>query len=701
MACFSIATPPRPVDKRPHHSHFHDIDLIDDYAWLKADNWQDVLKDPALLPEPIRAVLEAENAYCDAVMKRTEEAQAALVKEMRARIKEDDSSVPLPDGPFAYAVDYIEGGQHPRFVRFRRHDEALTVLLDGNELARGKAYFKLAGADHSPDHRYLAWSYDDKGSEFFTLKVRDLTVLADLSDHLENTSGDVAWADNGLSFLYVALDDNHRPCKVMQHRLGTPQQEDVLIYEEPDSGFFVHVDKTQSGRFITITSHDHQTSEVRLIEARRPASPARLVAERQTGLEYEVEDHGDRLFILTNAGEREDFAILTCPLDQSAPSGWRDFIPHVQGRLILDMAVYKDYLVRLERDKGLPRLVVHHLADNSERVIEFDDEAYALSLHHGYEFDTATLRLNYSSPKTPSRIYDYDIPTGQKTLRKEQEIPSGHNPDDYITKRLMVPARDGQEVPVTLLYHHQTPLDGSAPCLLYGYGAYGITIPASFNSSCLSLVNRGFVYAVAHIRGGKDKGYAWYRQGKTQHKTNSFNDFMDVAHALIDKKYTSRGRIVAQGGSAGGMLMGAVANMQVDECAGIIAEVPFVDVLNTMLDDTLPLTPPEWPEWGNPITDKEAFDLIRSYAPYENVAAKDYPPMLVLAGLTDPRVTYWEPAKWVTKLRESKTDNHPLLLKTNMDTGHAGASGRFERLKDIALCTVFACLVTDTALENR
>jgi len=428
--------------------------------------------------------------------------------------------------------------------------------------------------------------------------------------------------------------------------------------------------------------------------AERTLRGAKLLAERLTGQEYDVDENGGTLYILTNEGGAEDFKIVTAPADAPGRENWSELVPHRPGTLILGLTVFKDFMVRLERFAGLPRIVIRALANGEEHAIAFDEEAYSLGLGEGYEFDTTTLRFSYSSMTTPGRVYDYDMATRERVLRKEQEVPSGHDPDAYVTRRVFAPAADGETVPVSLVYRKDTPLDGSAPLLLYGYGAYGITIPASFSTTRLSLVDRGFVYAIAHIRGGKDKGYRWYREGRREKKQNTFRDFIAAGEYLAEEGFTSRGRIVAWGGSAGGMLMGAVANMAPDLFGGIVAEVPFVDVLNTMLDDTLPLTPPEWPEWGNPIASEADYRTIAAYSPYDKVEAKAYPPILAIGGLTDPRVTYWEPAKWVAKLRATKTGDSLLLLKTNMDAGHGGASGRFDSLKETAFATAFALKVT-------
>ncbi|HMB48654.1 MAG TPA: S9 family peptidase [Afifellaceae bacterium] len=684
------------AEKRPVTDNRHGHSLTDNYAWLRAENWQDVMRDPSVLAADIRAHLEAENDYFSSAMSDTQTLQETLFQEMKGRIKEDDSSVPAPDGPFAYAVRYVEGGQHPLLVREPRDGGAETVLLDGNELAEGKAYFRLGGADHSPDHTKLAWAVDEKGSEFYTLKIRDLESGADLEDEVADTGGGGVWSADGQEIVYIRLDENHRPSKLFRHRLDATG-EDALIYEEADPGFFMGVGKTQSRDYIIIDCHDHETSEVRLLPAGRTDAQPRLIAPRQPQVEYSVDEAGGKLYILTNRDAAKDFKIVTAPVGDPGPENWHDLIAHEPGRLILAHTAYAGHLVRLERKDGLPRIVIRRHSDGQEHEIAFDEEAYSLGLAGGHEFDTTVIRFTYSSMTTPQRTYDYDMESRERTLRKEQEVPSGHNPDDYVTRRVMAPAHDGETVPISLLYRKDTPLDGSAPCLLYGYGSYGIAIPAGFGTSRLSLVDRGFIYAIAHIRGGKDKGFAWYEDGKREKKTNTFHDFISAGEYLASERFTSRGRIVAEGGSAGGMLMGAVANMAPGLFGGIIGVVPFVDVLNTMLDDTLPLTPPEWPEWGNPIESKADYETILAYSPYDNVSAQAYPPILAMGGLTDPRVTYWEPAKWVARLRELKADDNMLLLRTNMEAGHAGASGRFDTLKETAIEQAFALKVVGLA----
>jgi oligopeptidase B len=688
--------PPK-AQRIPKFSVHHGVELVDEYAWLRADNWQEVMREPEALDQQIRAYLEAENAHTEDALADTAALQRTLYAEMRARIKEDDSSVPAPDGAFEYFASYVTGGQYPRLCRQPRGGGAAELLLDGNKEAEGKRYWQLGAAAHSPDHRLMAYAVDRKGSELFTIRIRDLATGRDLPDIIPDTRSAVVWARDSQTLFYVRLDANQRPLFVYRHRVGTRAADDVLVYEEKDSGFYVGVGQTQSSKFITIEAHDHQTSEVYLIDADRPESDPRLVVPREPGHEYAVEHHGDSLIITTNSEGAEDFRVCEAPAAAPERDNWREIVAHKPGRLILEVIAYQGHLARLEREDGLPRIVIRRFADGAEHSVAFAEEAYSLGISGGYEFDTTTLRFTYSSMTTPAQVFDYDMQARTRILRKTQEVPSGHNPADYVTRRLLAPAADGESVPISLLYRKGTPLDGSAPLFLYGYGAYGIAMPASFSTSRLSLVDRGFVFAITHIRGGKDKGYRWYTEGKRHKKLNTFTDFIAAAEFLARERYTRRGRIVANGGSAGGMLMGVVANMAPDLFLGIIADVPFVDVLNTMLDESLPLTPPEWPEWGNPIASKEDFEIIRSYSPYENVAAKPYPHIFAYAGLTDPRVTYWEPAKWVARLRHLNTGQNLLLLKTNMDAGHGGASGRFEALKELALDYAFALKIADKA----
>ncbi|MGD0635889.1 MAG: S9 family peptidase [Beijerinckiaceae bacterium] len=685
---FGLAVPPRAVERRPVVRSFHGHVIEDDYAWLRAENWQGVLRDPAALPQDIRGVLEAENAYSAAILRPLEGLSRELAAEMRGRIKEDDSTVPLADGPWLYYKRYREGGEQPLFCRKPGADGAETVLLDGDREREGHPFFSIGEAVHAPNHALLGWSADIKGSELHTIRVRDLASGADLSDRVEQTEGGLVWLNDSSGFYYVRVDDNHRTAQVFRHRIG--DSEDKLVFEELDPAWFVGIERSQSGAFAIVRVSDHNASECHLLDLDDPQAQPRCIEPRALDLRYSVEHRGTRLYILSNADGAEDFKIVSTPLDAPGRANWRDEVAHRQGRIIVAHTVYPDYLVRLERENGLPSIVIRPFASGEDSTVAFDEEAYSLSFEGRYEFDAPALRFTYASPTTPRETYDYHLQTHMRVLRKRQEIPSGHDPARYVTHRLYATAPDGESVPVTVLHRAGLALDGRAPLLLYGYGAYGHPLAASFSANVLSLVDRGFVYALAHVRGGTDKGWHWYLDGKLTKKPNTFSDFIAAAHHLIAQAYTSRGRIVAHGGSAGGMLMGAVANLAPELFSGIIANVPFVDVLNTMLDAGLPLTPAEWLEWGNPIEDAAAFEAIASYSPYDNVRPQTYPPIFALAGLTDPRVTYWEPAKWVARLRATMTSDGPVLLKTNMGAGHGGSSGRFDRLAEIAEEYAFA-----------
>jgi oligopeptidase B len=695
--------PPVPhAERHPKVSTWHGATLTDEYAWLRADNWREVMRDPSALDPKIRDYLTAENTYTAGALAHTEALQETLFAEMKGRIKEDDSTVPSPDGRYAYYTRYREGGQHPILCRQPREGGPETVMLDGDALAAGKAFFQLGAMRHSPDHRRLAWAADDKGSEFDTLHIRDLAQRADLADVVADVEGTPVWTADSSAFYYVRLDSNHRPSRVYRHTLGAPAANDALVYEEADARYFVSLSEMQSGRYATIAVHDHETSESWLLDlGARDAKPV-LIAPREPSVQYDVEHHPDWhgeevLLIRTNADSAEDFKIVLAPLADPGRANWHDLIPHRRGVYLLSMGVLADWLIWLEREDSLPRIVVRHITSEEEHTIGFPEEAYSLGFDGGYEFVTDTLRFYYSSMTTPNEVWDYDLNTRARTLRKRQEVPSGHDAANYVTRRLQAKAPDGEMVPVSILHRRDVKPDGTAPLLLYGYGAYGFAMPASFSTGRLSLVDRGFVYAIAHIRGGTEKGWHWYQDGKLTRKPNTFSDFIAAAEHLVESGYAAADKIVAHGGSAGGMLMGAIANLRPDLFAGIIAEVPFVDVINTMLDDSLPLTPPEWQEWGNPISDAKAFQGMLAYSPYDNVRAQDYPAILALAGLTDPRVTYWEPAKWVARLRSLNTGNRLIALRTNMDAGHGGAAGRFDRLKEVALSYAFAIEIATAA----
>jgi len=676
-------TPPPIAAKHPQQFEIHGVTRCDNYHWLRATNWREVFHDTTLLDSAIAEHLRAENRYQEAFMAQTAPLQQTLLQEMKGRIKQDDSSVPYKQGDFAYGYAYEAGDEQPRFFRTKRDGGEEQVYLDGN----AQAPFP------SPDHTQFAWGYDDKGSEFFSLKICAFEGGEESGDILLNTGGAAAWDKGSTGIFYTKLDENHRADKVYYHRLNTSQADDVLVYHEQDPGFFVSVSQTLDDNFIMIEAHDHETSEVWLIPAATPLTSPKLVRPREKGIEYSLAPAGDAAYILTNLDGARDFKIMLARLNAqgliAAEKDWREIVPHEAGQLITAHQAYQSHLIFHRRVQGLGQIILIDRASGDSHTIQFEEETYALSLIGAAEYDSATIRFSYSSMTTPMRVFDYDMATRHRTLLKEQIVPSGHDPADYVTKRLMVPAADGALIPVSLLYHKDTKLDGSSPCLLYGYGAYGITIEAAFSSNILSLIDRGFIYAIAHIRGGKDKGFDWYSQGRHHFKTNTFDDFIAVGRYLVAQGLTRHDRLIAEGGSAGGMLMGAIANQAPQDYAAIIAVVPFVDVLNTMLDASLPLTPPEWPEWGNPIENEEDYQLIASYSPCDNVKSQAYPPILAIAGLTDPRVTYWEPAKWVAKLREIKSDDNPVLLRINMEAGHGGAAGRFSRLEEIAYIYAF------------
>jgi oligopeptidase B len=684
------APKPPVAARKPAQRHAHGVAWVDDYAWIRADNWREVLRDPTKLPAEIRSLLEAENAYADAVLAPTRALQRQLAREMRARLKEDDSEVPQSDGPYAYYSRFRHGGQHRIFCRKPRGGGKETVLIDGDARAAGKGFFHLSLARWSPDHARLAWSADDKGSEMYAIRVRDLAGEADLADRVDNTTGEAVWTADSRGFLYVEQDEAHRPWRVMLHRLGAPQSDDVEILEEADPAFFIAIRGARLGRAAMISVHGHDSSETHVVDLDDPAAPPRLIAPRRPGFRYEAMDHGDVFYIRANSGGAADFQIVVAPHEAPGEANWRPVVPHQPGRLIEHATLFKDFLVLLARQDNVPHLIVHALADGSAHEIAFEAQTYTLALEPVYEFDSPTFRFSFASMACSQEIYDYDFVDRQRILRKKQETPKDFDASAYVTRCVFAPADDGESVPISLMHRRDLKRDGTAPLLVYGYGAYGHAMDAGFSTNRLSLVDRGFVYAIAHVRGGTEKGWRWYESGKLAAKPNTFGDFIAAVRHLVAEGYGAPNRVVAQGGSAGGMLMGAIANIAPQRFAGIVADVPFVDVLNTMLDGSLPLTPPEWLEWGDPIRSAEAFAAIRGYSPYDNVRPQTYPAILALAGLTDPRVTYWEPAKWVAKLRATMTGGGPTLLRTAMEAGHGGASGRLERLDDVARIYAFA-----------
>lgn len=661
---------------------------IDNYAWLKDENWQQVMRDPTALRADVRAYLDEENAYREAVMAPTAALQERLYQEMRGRTKEDDSSVPTPDGPWEYYRRFETGAQYPRYVRRPRgQDGPEQVLFDVNERAAGEAFYKVVATEHSPDHALFAYAADNQGSEIYTIEIFDIATGALLSNRIQDCTGDFCWSPDSQHIFWVYRDDNGRPAKVF--RRPAAGGEDVLVYDEPDDGFFLGVHVSESREFIVISAGNGSQSEFHTIPARTPTARPTLFSARETDLLYTPTHWNGQWYVLTNADGAVDFKVMTCAPSATARAHWREFLPHQAGRYVLSLSATKDYLVRAERENALPRIVVRHVAGD-EHAIALDEEAFNLELAGGYEWDTPIHRYVYDSPTTPPQWFDYDMTARTRVLRKQLEIPSGHNPADYIAQRLFATAVDGRRVPITLLMKRGTPIDRSAPLYLYGYGSYGISMDADFSIRRFSLVDRGWIYAIAHVRGGSEMGFDWFQDGRRFNKRNTFTDFVACADELIARGYTRPGHIVCEGRSAGGLLMGAVTNMNPELWAGVIGGVPFIDVLNTMSDTSLPLTPPEWPEWGNPLEDEAACDYIASYCPYSNITPKAYPAVLSTGGLTDPRVTYWEPAKWAAKLRPHTTSTRPILLKMNMSAGHAGAAGRFDYLREIAHDYAFA-----------
>ena len=686
---FAGSGSPPAIEKRLRETTLHGSVLIDEYAWLRDDNWQEILRDPGLLRADIRAHLEAENAYYESLTKGGEGLREALVAEMRGRLKADDSTPPAPDGSYAYYSRFRTGGEYRVFARLPRDGGPEEIIFDGDEESKDSAFFQIAAVRHSPDHKLVAIGVDRVGSEYYTIRIREIAGGKEFDEEIPNSSGEAVWTEKSNSFFYVERDENQRPKRVKHHVLGTDPSTDTTVYEEADDGFFVDLRKSRSRQFIFIDTGDQVTSEVHVL-ATGDVIP-RMVAPRIPGQRYELHHNADHFYIRTNADGAVDFKIVRTPIETPGRRQWLDWLPHEPGTFVASVAAYAEHLVWLEWRNALPRIVVSDFA-GQRHALAFDEAAYNLSLDAGYEYETATTRYVYASPAIPARTFDYDMTARARKLVKVQEIPSGHDPERYLVERVQVSGHDGVSIPLTILRLKSSPMDGNAPVLLYGYGSYGITVPAGFFSDILSLVDRGVIYAIAHVRGGAARGRQWYLDGKRDKKINTFKDFVSCAEALIAMGYTRKGRIVIYGRSAGGLLVGASLNLRPDLFAGVIAEVPFVDVLSTMSDPSLPLTPPEWPEWGNPISDPEAYGWIKSYSPYDNIAAVDYPPVLATGGLADYRVTYWEPAKWIARLR-SDARGGPFLLRMDMGAGRAGAAARYKRLDERAHVFGFALKV--------
>ena len=671
------ASPPI-AEKRDHTIEYHGIQVTDPYAWLRDPGYPEV-KDAKVL-----GYLNAENAWFEARMAPQKDRVEALFKEMRARIKEADKSVPQKDGNYLYWIEFEDGAEYKKW--FRRpvgapaDGSADQLILDEVALAEGKDYFRLGAMSVSNDGKLLAYSVDDNGSERFTARIKNLDTGETLPDEIPGTLSSLVWVAGDMGLVYSLANENWRTDNARLHWLGKPVKDDVELYHEDDEGFRVGSSLSANEKWVIVASGDHETSEVRLIPAADPLAKPLLVKPRHKGVEYDVDERDGTLYIHTN-DTHENFRLATAPL--SNPGEWTTLIEGSDDFYLTGVDLFRRFYVVEGRLRGLDRIELRSYEDPARiEPIVFPEASYTAGLDDNPEWDMDVLRLSYASMISPNTVYDYHLADKRLEVLKVQEIPSGYDASLYATERLEIPARDGTKIPVSVMYRKDRKPGG--PLHLYGYGAYGISIDPGFSTTRLSLVDRGFAYAIAHIRGGDDLGRAWYKAGKLDKRTNTFNDFVDVAKGLVERGYTQAGRISISGGSAGGELMGAVANSDPQLWGAVVAHVPFVDVLNTMLDASLPLTPGEWPEWGNPIEDKAAFETIRSYSPYDNVRAQAYPPLLVTAGLNDPRVTYWEPAKWVARLRELKTDRNDLLLKTNMGAGHGGKSGRFESLRETA-----------------
>jgi oligopeptidase B len=677
-----VTLPPPPIaERRPHKHRAHGVEWQDDWHWLRDPAYPEV-KDEAVLD-----YLKAENAYFEAAMKPHEGLIETLFEEMKGRIKDDDKSVPIRDGDWLYWWEFEKGTQYRDWYRRAVAGGADELIYSENKEAEGREYFRLGALAVCPDGKLLAALADADGSERFTLTVRDLATGEDVETVTKVGIGQPVWTSDSKGLVFTEVNDQWRSYRARYHRIGDDPAEAVTIYEEKDDiAFSVDVDGSTDRSLIFVSTGHNSSNEVRFVSAADPSAPLTLVRPRAPDLQYEADAAHGRLWILAN-DSHVNFRLASA--DPASPGEWREEIAGSDETYLTGIDAHRDHLLLAARVGGLDQLYLRDYASGALTRIPFDEASYSADFAGNPEFAPDAYRLVYTSMVTPVTVVDYHPAEERLETLKVQEIPSGYDPSLYVTDRLTVPARDGAQIPVSVVRRKEFTLDGSGKLFIYGYGAYGHAIAPSFSTSRLSLVDRGFAYAIAHIRGGDDLGYQWFLDGKLAKRTNAFNDFVDVTRGLIAEGYASEGRVAAQGGSAGGELMGAIANQAGELYGAIVADVPFVDVLATMLDDTLPLTPGEWTEWGNPIEDRDAFALIRSYSPYDNVTARDYPPMMITGGLADPRVTYWEPAKWAAKLRATKTDDNLLLLKTNMGAGHGGKSGRWDSLKEVAEAYAF------------
>jgi len=683
-SCGKNPQPPL-AEKIPFVVEINGNERVDDYFWMRLSDEQKNAETPDSQTVKVLAYLNAENDYADAMMKHTEAFQLQLFEEIKGRIKEDDESVPYLDNGYWYHTRYFEGKEYP--VMYRRKDgtETPEVMLDVNLLAEGHDFTSVGGGAVSPDNNLLAYGIDHVSRRQYTIYVKDLNTGELLPDEIANTTSQGVWAADNKTLFYVKKDpETLRAAVIMKHVLGTPVSEDKVVFDETDETFSVYLGKTKSKKYITITSSQTLTTEVRLIDAGDPDGKVILFEPRFVDRLYSVEHLNGQFYIMTNADSAKNFKLMKCAENKTGKENWTEVIPHRTDVLLENFEVFDNYLVAEERIKGLTNLRIIGLTDGSEHFLDFGEETYTAGISINPNAATTLLRYSYSSLTTPNSVFDYDMSSKTKVLLKQDSVLGGFDSENYESKRLWAKAADGTMVPISLVYRKGFVQDGKAPMLLYSYGSYGSSTNPSFRSSVISLLDRGFVYALAHIRGGSEMGRQWYEDGKLLKKINTFTDFNDCARFLINEKYTSPEHLYAQGGSAGGLLMGAIVNMEPQLYNGIIAQVPFVDVVSTMLDATIPLTTFEWDEWGDP-RKQEYYDYMLSYSPYDQVKEQEYPNMLVTTGYWDSQVQYWEPAKWVAKLRDKKTDDNILIMDVNMTAGHGGASGRFERLKTVAL----------------
>ncbi|TFI60014.1 S9 family peptidase [Sphingomonas parva] len=675
----NLPAPPR-AEQRPYSYERHGYTVEDPYFWLKDQGY------PKVDDEDVLAYLKAENSYFEAAMKPHKALVETLFEEMKGRVKEDESSVPARDGDWLYWWAFKPGAQYRTWYRKPVAGGAEQVMLDEAAEAAGREYYRLGAIEVSPDGRLAATLVDDNGSERFELRIRDLATGKDIETVTKVGIGSPVWTSDSKGVVFTEVNDNWRSYRARYHRLGAAIESDRTLYEETkELGFTVGVSKSQDRSLIFISTGDNATNEVRFVSAADPEAPLTLISPRKEKRQYAVDASHGKLWILTN-DEHVNFRLAEA--DPARPDAWKTVIPGSDRVYLRGVTAYRDHLAISERVDGLDQLRLRTYAGEEERI-PFKEATYSAGFAGNAEYAPEAYRLSYSSMVTPQTVYDYHPADNRLETLKVQEIPSGYDPGQYVSERLMLPTRDGKKVPVSVVYRKGFEKNGKGKLFLYGYGAYGYAVPPSFSTSRVSLLDRGYAYAIAHIRGGDDLGYGWFLDGKLDKRTNTFNDFVDAAKGLIAAGFASPGNIGTQGGSAGGELMGAIVNSDPELWGAVVADVPFVDVLNTMQDESLPLTPGEWPEWGNPITDKAAFEYIRSYSPYDQVKAQPYPPMLITGGLNDPRVTYWEPAKWAAKLRATKTDDNLLLLKINMGAGHGGKSGRWERLHEVAEAYAF------------